>query len=223
MPKSAVLMFALVLFAATACSEEGPKPMANPAENSADASTNDSESDVNDETSQNTNTSNQGGSSSGLHPRWVLYNAAGDPVEAIVEPFSKDPEVGDVIGFDDPYDCVYLTATDDRDGRWQVPYELETGEISPCVQYILPPYYTTDDCTGQRYGFVDDADRMHYDRVELTWPVGEVQEVSLEAYSWNGDCVENPNPSTTVIPLEPLPVEIENRLHNPPYEVRAEY
>jgi hypothetical protein len=173
---------------------------------------------------------NGGGGSTGVHPRWVLYDGNGDSVDAIVSSPSRAPDqspmnqpAGAVV---DPTsvqrDCASVIAIGNDVLPVSVPFELATGDIGRCAtDYTQMVYYLDAQCRGTAYMT---ASAFFIARVgqEVVWPQGEIVEPS-SFYRMNDGTCEERTSTTKLVPLQPVPTWIRDALPNPPYTVRPEY
>lgn len=190
------------------------------------------ENDTNGDQNDANDDGNQGGGASGVNPRWVLYDADDNPVEAIVSPGHR-PSTPQEPGIE--WDrtefapnCVSVEMMGDDFPRGvAIPYELSTGEISsPCLpdhsQNVVR--FTDVECEGQPFARASAASYVILEiNNSLLWPEGETFEVDpIFMVDNEGECTESYS-AELLLPLEPVPDDVVNALPNPPYEIRAEY
>ena len=183
----------------------------------------DSESDENEENAND----NTGGGTGQIHPRWVLYDGDDEPVEMIVSPVVPDGpqqagEQWNPENISSP-DCIRIDATDSyRPGMYY--YELESGEMLPCISTGDQNFrYTDAQCDGQKY--VLQPHRLSILNIggQPYWPEGEAIEAPEDLYhESDGECRETASDGL-LLPVEPVPGEVKNLLSNPPYELKAKY
>lgn len=171
-----------------------------------------------------------GGGSTGVHPRWVLYDGSGDPVDAIVTaPFLAPNEypaaqsVGTTIDpGSTPLNCASVRAFNSDVLPAPFVYHLPSGSLSQCASdQSESAIYLDSQCAGtEHFG----ASVFHVLKVgqEVLWPKGEIVEPDTVYSLDNGSCVERSN-SSKLIPFQPVPAWIRDALPNPPYTVRPEY
>lgn len=219
-----VLVVTCTLIAASACSDEARKKAeAVPADASSDGAVADA---TQSDTSRDDATgANNGTGTAGAHPRWVLYDNAGEPVEAMVGPaFAYDPaRPGDLV---DPqtlkYDCVSVTTLGNNVWPSAPKYELETGTMLRCYSDSSGHvYYLDENCQGTPHAGAGYGIR----RLDSTlyWPKGTVKNVpKFYQYDDSGQCIMR-EWERDVVALQQVPSEIVNAMTNAPYELRVEY
>jgi hypothetical protein len=229
------VLYFLGAVALAACSTDDTSPEAKAV--GPDSSIDDAhraEDDVRDEQTDVSNSEDDGGSgggaATGLHPRWVLYDGDGDAVEAIVNApypaqnqYLMNQPTGTAV---EPTtlspSCVSVRAVGSEVLPVAVPIDRTTGEIDPCVtDYTQSAYYLDSQCSGTPH-IVPSVFFIAIVEQEVLWPKGEIIEPSTAYRRVNGSCEEQTY-ANKLVPLQPVPSWIRDRLPNPPYTVKAEY
>jgi hypothetical protein len=176
------------------------------------------------------------------NPRWILWDADGNAVSALISPLCEPSDsgaCGQPPDFFEPwsYNCVYVGALGNT--TVSIKYDLSTGLIGECAksQLSLGHIFADPDCTGQEYaagawaGYGGRALFLRDSAIHYAQPSGVVQ---LDpAYGFyptglpDGDglptCAALPYGPQQAYPLVPLPEEIVNLLDNPPYTIELVY
>jgi hypothetical protein len=158
----------------------------------------------------------QNSGTSGGTARWVLRDADGTPVQALVRPYVR-PD-GDEAPFDTygAIDCVEVFALGDS----YLPrprYHLETGSMLPC--YGEPPNRFGSALCSER--LAETKHQIIRDGEELFIGTTKTEGNVYLSSSSSGDCIER-SPGLSWA-LEPLPETIQNELSNAPYSLTVEY
>lgn len=176
-------------------------------------------------------------SSSGVHPRWVLVDADGEAVEAVVsmneEGYRRYPNWDQVepgTNFDPmslpnkAFTDVGIAAIGGRKAPQGTSLRLESGEV--IGDELKEPYFTNENCEGTRYDVEPAAEVYGYDP-PILWPKGEVKKVSgdqLFQKDYSRECEKaGYDEPKKLVPLKPIPNWLKNAFSNPPYELRPAY
>ena len=178
-------------------------------------------------------TTDNGSNGAAPHPRWVLYDGDGNPVDAIVSPAQFEPALPETpVGeqFDpeaaEPT-CFSTRVRGQRRLRW-TSYSLESGELAPCTR-DLRTYniiYRNSDCTREGTETLVRASNssvLRKWRGQIVWPEGRVRAID-QAYREgpDGSCNEARGVDA-VIPVKQVPGVYRAVFDNPPYSLEVHY
>ena len=170
------------------------------------------------------------------NPRWVLYDADGNAVNAIVDKARLSPSPADLSAgtFFDPAKSneiggsVRIQALQEDPLPGATYLDLERGQVHG-MPLEHREYYLDENCQGQRY-IRPQPLRLYGGQPSkpLMWPEGEIKRVkSNEVYDISrpdGQCEIRGGDSTMgLVPLRRAPDSLRNAFPNPPYTVKPEY